>query len=177
MEKENLIKQLKAITKWSNNLQQNLESVEVEIDQEEKEALASISNLIFKKAKAVQQALGGEDPTKQESSSATQNTVSKLQDEVEKLYKVNRELEEAQKQAYSEISDLHNQLDELKIQKESSTREEYEMKTRANLRDELEKSKVKYIELKKVFYECQKRGHILEEAERRSAMKISELKE
>ena len=157
METENLLKQLKAVSKWSTNLQQSLESVDAELDQEEKEALASISSLILKKAKVVHQALGGGDGTNQGTSSEdSQKRVSELQNEVERLNKANNQLEEAQKRAHRELADLHIQLDELRIQKQSMTREEYEKESMTELNEKLAKSEAKCDQVQKALDDCER---------------------
>ena len=99
MEKEKLIKNVTAIHKWSSNLLQSLKGLQDLPDEDEAQALASLSQLILKKATSVNEAFGGnseakaseEQGPKQDSAKFTQ-LENELQQKAEEIQQLNQNL-------------------------------------------------------------------------------------
>ena len=112
MNKEKVLKLLRAISNWSVNLQTSLKSTGKQIDPEEKEVLLSLSCLIIKKAKAVHQSLGSENNIMD--SSRLSSNQKNLEEEIERLTKVNLDLESANKLAKAEFREVKAEIENVK---------------------------------------------------------------
>ena len=105
--------------------------------------MLSISSLILKKAKAVHQGLGGEDPTIQgPNTAANDQTVPKLRTQLQNLRKANEDLETRNQKGTTELENLKAELAKLKTGSQQSSNEEKEKQAKEIelLRKKLHKS-------------------------------------
>ena len=171
-------KQLKAIAKWSGNLLNSLEGIDPEIDQEEKEALLSISKVILKKAAIVHRSLGGQEPQSLSTPTSTQDqtTITKLQNEAERLTAFNASLIDAQKQSQAEISRLKSVVHDLETQRESVSSNEPEAEKIKELEQKSEDFRERVIKLEETLQESDlKYSEVLMERDCKEA-EITELR-
>ena len=99
MEKEKLIKDVTAIQKWSSNLLNSLKGLQGHPDEDEAQALASLSQLILKRASSVNQAFEGNAEVERSGNEGSKEDSAKIkklekviQEKVKEIQKLNQNL-------------------------------------------------------------------------------------
>ena len=111
MEQQNLVNQLKAISTWSANLQQSLQSAFDQSQESEKEAQLIMSSQILNIAQEVHRALGGQPPSNQgPASPSNQLNLVQLQNELQRLRGEHQELGDQYQLAKAEREQLRGML-------------------------------------------------------------------